>query len=207
MYSIDDSIQLRIFEARKRDTTMMLKLALVACLGLGAYAQTTAPAAPPAQPPAQAQPQVPEEVMTMGIYTSLLSRMAANERLSDRVEAANKDPQHQTRKWLQIQTGLTDQEFTLVRSILLDGISSTKALKSQQDDIASKSKTDNGGVVKLTVEQKKSILALHQQREQMVLDHVKQIETALGPSRFQQFDTALRKSIGSSVKVIPLQQK
>jgi hypothetical protein len=129
--------------------------------------------------------------------------MEANERLSDRVEAANKDPRHLTRQWLQLQTGLTDQEFALVRPILLDAISSTNAKDSQARDAANKARQDNGGGTQLTAEQRKTIGSLHAQREQLVFDYVKKIETALGPSRFQEFDIALRKSIGSSVKVFP----
>jgi hypothetical protein len=182
---------------------MTLKLALVACLAFGAYAQP--PAAQSATPPAApaAAPQVSAEAMTLGIYGSLLKRMEANERLSDRVEAANKDPRHLTRQWLQLQTGLTDQEFALVRPILLDAISSTNAKDSQARDAANKARQDNGGGTQLTAEQRKTIGSLHAQREQLVFDYVKKIETALGPSRFQEFDIALRKSIGSSVKVFP----
>lgn len=183
---------------------MTLRMILPVCLGLAAYAQTPAaqPAAPPAAP--AAAPQVSAQSMAIGIYSSLLSRMAANERLSDRAEAANKDPRHLTRKWLQLQTGLTDQEFTSVRAILLHGISATQSLKAQVDDIAAQSRASNGGVQKLTLEQKNNVVKLNMQRQQMVLDHINQIERALGPTRFQEFDAALRNSIGSSVKVIPL---
>ena len=176
---------------------MTLKLALVACLGLGAYAQTPAPAA------ATAAPQVSAQSMTIAIYTGLLSHMAGNEQLSDRVETAGHDPKHVTRKWLQLQTGLTDQEFTKVRAILLDGIAQTKALKAQVDDIAAQSRLSNGGVQKLTLDQHNAVVKLNMQRPQMVLDHINQIEKALGPTRFQEFDAALRKSIGADVKVIP----
>ena len=172
---------------------MTLKLALVACLGLGAYAQTPAPAAP----------QVSAQSMAIAIYTALLSHMAGNERLSDRVEAAGHDPKHVTRKWLQLQTGLTDQEFTKVRAILLDGIAQTKALKAQVDDIAAQSRLSNGGVQKLTLDQHNAVVTLNMKRPQMVLDHVHQIEVALGPTRFQEFDAALRSKIGSGVRVIP----
>lgn len=110
-----------------------------------------------------------------------------------------------------MQTGLTDQEFILVRKILLDGIAANNAKMGEAKDALDKARKDNGagptGPFTLTAEQKKNIGALHTQREQLVLDHVKQIETALGPERFQQFDTALRKSFGSSVKVIPLRKK
>jgi hypothetical protein len=172
---------------------MTLKLALVACLGLGAYTQTPAPAAP----------QVSAQSMAIAIYSALLSQMAGNERLSDRVEAANHDPKHITRKWLQLQTGLTDLEFTQVRAILLDGIAQTKALKAQVDDIAAQSRLSNGGVQKLTLDQHNAVVKLNMQRQQMVLDHINQIEMALGTTRFQEFDAALRKSIGAGVKVIP----
>lgn len=193
---------------------MTLKLALAACLVLGAYAQTPqtsqtpAPSAPQASP---APPQVSAEAMTQAIYTSLLRRMEVNEQLSDRVEAKNGDPRHLTRKWLQLQTGLTDEEFAKVRKILLDGIAVNNAKRAEAKDAFDKARKDNGagptGPFTLTAEQKKTIGALHTQREQLVLDHVKQIEAALGPERFQQFDTALRKSIGSSVKVFPVRKK
>jgi hypothetical protein len=177
----------------EREKTMTLKLALVACLGLGAYAQTPAPAAP----------QVSAQSITIGTYLALLSEMEGNEKLSDRVEAAGHDPKHVTRKWLQRNTGLTDQEFTKVRSILLDGISATKALKAQVDDIAAQSRLSNGGVQKLTLDQHNAVVTLNMQRLQMIQDHINQIEKALGPTRFQEFDAALRKSIGAGVKVIP----
>lgn len=180
---------------------MTLKLALVACLVVGAYAQTPAqPASPAAPPPA---PQVSAQSITTSIYLALLSEMAANERLSDRVEAAGHDPKHVTRKWLQLKTGLTDQEFTKVRSILLDGISATKALKAQVNDLVAQSRLSNGGVQKLTLDQHNAVVTLNMQRLQMVQDHINQIEKALGPTRFQEFDAALRKSLGAGVKVIP----
>ena len=186
---------------------MTLRLVLVACLGLGAYAQT-----PPQTPPqAQTPPQVSAEAMTLAIYTSLLRRMEVNERLSHRVEAKNGDPRHLTRKWLQLQTGLTDKEFALVRPILLDAISTTNAKRAEAKAAFDQARKDNGaaptGPFTLTAEQKKTIGALYTQREPQVFDCVKHIEAALGSSRFQQFDTALRQSIGSSVKVFPARKK
>jgi hypothetical protein len=178
---------------------MTLKLALVACLGLGAYAQTPAPAAPPA-------PQVPPEAMTLAVYYALLQRVDSIDKLADKEEAANKDPKHANRKWIQVHTGLTDQEYAAVHPIMRDAISAINASRAQANDAFNQARKANGGGP-LTAEQKKALGALNAKREQLVLDHVQQIATALGSSRFQQFDAAVRALVGPSMKVIPLGPK
>jgi hypothetical protein len=202
---------------------MTLRLALAACLALGAYAQATQPSwsstAITIAVPDTAN--VPAEVMTKAVYSSLLGRFERNEAQADRLEAAGKDPLHRTRKWLQLQTGLTDQEFALVRPILLDAISSTNAKKAEVQAALDQAQKDNGGepiirqqgtkplaphkpAVPLTAAQKQAIGALNMQWEQVLPDHLQQIEKALGPSRFQQFDQAIRTLPGQSIKVVPL---
>jgi hypothetical protein len=185
---------------------MTLKLALVACLVLGAYAQTPAPA--PAAP--QAAPQVSADAMTLGFYISLLRRQEAIETLADRAEASGKDPYHKNRKQVQEQIGLTDQEWAGVHPLLVHAISSTKANRAQAEVAFNQARKDNGasptGPFTLTAAQKQAIGGLNAERDQIVLDHVQQIAAALGPGRFQQFDNAVRSLIGPSTKIIPLRK-
>jgi hypothetical protein len=191
---------------------MTLKLALVACLAFGVYAQTPPQVTAPQTPPqATAPPQVSADTMTLGFYISLLRREEVVEIQADRTEASGKDPAHKDRKWLQEQTGLTDQEWARVHPVLVHAISTTKAKQAEAEAAFNQARKDNGaaptGPFTLTAAQKKAIGALNAERDQIVLDHVQQIAAALGPDRFQQFDNAVRqKVIGSSVKIIPLKK-
>jgi hypothetical protein len=184
---------------------MTLRLVLAVCLGLAAYAQTPAPAASAAA--ATAAPQVSADTMTQAIYISLLHRVERIEKMADQLEAANKDPKHAARKWLQTKTGLTDQEFAKVRPIVLEAISSTKAKQAEANDAFTQAQQANPRGGPLTTTQKHAIGALHAQEEQLVLDHVQQIAKVLGPGRFAQFDSAVRAVVGPNIKVIPLGPK
>ena len=186
----------------------MLKLAIVACVWLGAYAQTTTQPSWSSTSITLAVPDpanVPAEVMTEVIYSSLLERFERNEAEADRVEAKGLDPLHKTRKWLQLQTGLTDQEFASVRPILLHAISETKASKARAEDAFKKVKDANKGEA-LTPEQKHMLGPLTAERGQITLAHVQQLEAALGSSRFQQFDQAVRTLPGQRITVVPLKK-
>jgi hypothetical protein len=133
---------------------MTLRLVLAVCIGLGAYMQTPAQPAPPAGP--MPAPQVSPDTMTQAVYFSLLHRVERIEKLADQLEAANKDPKHANRKWLQTQTGLTDQEYALVRPILLHAISATNADRAQATATFQQAQKDNGGGP-LTLEQRHAI--------------------------------------------------
>lgn len=181
-------------------TLKLARLALVVCLGLGSYAQT-----PPVTPPVSA------DTTTLAFYDSLFRRQARVEIQADRAEASGRDPLHRVRKWLQEQTGLTDQEWAKVHPVLVDAISASNAKLSETESAINRARIDNGvpqGPLTLTTAQKHAIGALRAQREQIVLAHVQQIAMALGPGRFQQFDDAVRqKVIGSSLKIIPIPPK
>jgi hypothetical protein len=153
-----------------------------------------------------APPQVSAETMTLAIYFALLQQVDVHETFAARAEAANKDPLHRGRKWLQEQTGLTDAEYSKVRPVALDAIVAIKAGKAQSDAAFDQARNQNQGQP-LTDAQKQAIGAIHAQSERLVLAHVQQIAAALGSGRFQQFDSAVRKLIGPSVKLIPLRSK
>lgn len=193
---------------------MRVLLTLVLCTAPLVYAQATKFGGTP-----QVQPAIPPDAMTLAVYEALFrAAMPAYETFANRDEAAGEfDPLQRNRRWLQTLTGLTDAEFAKVRPIALDAIAKIKATTSQIDAISPRGKAQTwpGGAVpspppppppmpKLSAAERQQIGVLNAQREAMVLDHVKQIQTALGPDRFQVFDAAVRTEIQKSLIVMPL---
>src|SRR5258706_11750751 len=147
------------------------------------------------------RPQSPSPFSQQGIATSTLyfsffGRVKVIDAVADKVEGLGKDPLQKTRKTIEQEAQLTDQEWNSVRSISQDSNAATDANRKQSGDLLWQFKAQNPGLTSYPSELVAKTKALDRQLARIILDHVQQIRAALRETRFQQFDAYVHASVG-----------
>ena len=146
--------------------------AFLTVLSLPAYCQS---------PPASKLTNVPDFVL----YDHFLFRVVWLENQANSLKAQGKDDTFM-RSWMQTKAGLSDQETASLKAIATDCRATPSAIVSAVRSLAA------AGANFATSQQVQSLAS---QRRQTVLDHMGQLQTALGPARFAVLDAYVRQTV------------
>jgi hypothetical protein len=160
----------------------ILVAAFLAALSLPAYCQT---------PSTNQVTAVPDYVL----YDHFLFRVVWLENQANALKAKGKSDTF-LRSWMRVNAGLTAQEESNLKAIATDCEAKTSATLSSAKALASTAAGPAGA---------QQFQALLSQRQQTVADHVGQLQTAFGPSRYVVLDTFIRQTVkfGTNAAIPP----
>jgi uncharacterized protein involved in type VI secretion and phage assembly len=158
---------------------------LICCLCNAASAQTA--------PPAPAQ-RLPSDTV---LYHFFFAKVAKLQGMAAQ-QAAKGITTGAARHQIKNDAQLTDAEEASLNAITANYRSGFAAIHKQISTLAAR----NARPLPATVRQQ--LATLTQQRDQLVADHIQQINTAFGPVRFQVLDAYVRKSILPKVQIAPI---
>lgn len=150
-------------------------LACLFCLGLRAFCQG---------PQVNSVTGAPNYVL----YDFFFFRVMWLQDQADKVKAQGKDDS-QVRHTIQHQAGLTGLQESTLNAIASDWRTNNASILSQIQTIAA---TGARGPTSPQLQ------ALHSQRQQLVLDHLSQLQTAYGPGSFYMLDLFVRRTTSMS---------
>lgn len=132
---------------------------------------------------------VPDETL----YWAVFHRIEFQENITARLASQGKDTKPSS-SYLQTQIGLTDAEWTQLRTIALDYIASEKAFLASRTQVFAAIKGDGPNAPPDPVKQGQ-LKKLETDNGSAKTDHIKQLKTALGESRFKVLDAWARREV------------
>jgi len=154
-------------------------------------------------------PSQQQNVDNYRLYSAFFSVIKVTDLMADKAEARGKDPRGLTRKTIQTEARLTDTEYGAVRAAALDSNAQVDLKLKQQQEVIQPFIPKVPGGTNYPPDVGRQVANLQREMLQIVLDHIQQIKTALGDTRFQRFDQYVRTSIGPHLgsKTPPNKQK
>jgi hypothetical protein len=132
-------------------------------------------------PPATNLTTVPDSVL----YDHFMFRVTWLESQANNLKAEGKNDSS-LRSWIQRNAGLTSRETANLKAISADYQTKTSAIVGAVQALAT------AGTNLASSQQAQSLLS---QRQQTVLDHISQLQTAFGPARYAVLDSFVRQTV------------
>lgn len=141
--------------------------------------------------PAKQASAVPDYIL----YDHFLFRVTWLENQANNLKAKGKNDTF-VRSWMRVNAGLTAEEESNLKAIAADCEAKTSATLSAAKALASTAASSAGA---------QQFQALLSQRQQTVLDHMNQLQTAFGPARYAVLDAFVRQTVkfGANAAIPP----
>lgn len=158
----------------------VLVAASLTVLSLPAYCQS---------PPAKQATTVPDYIL----YDHFMLRVVWLETQANNLKAQGKDDTF-LRSYIKLQAGLTTSEESSLKSISADSQAQTTAIMNSAKALVA------AGAIPATSQQVQALLS---QRQQIVVNHMSQLQAAFGSARYAVLDAYVRQNVklGASVSI------
>lgn len=124
------------------------------------------------------------------LYRAFFAKVASWQRLAQK-ETAKGIANGPAKNAIKKDAGLTDSEDASLESIVTDYRAGLQALDQRSSQLAAQYRPPNSPPP--SVQQQLNLL--YEQRQQLISDHMNQLKTAFGPSRFAILDAYVRSTI------------